>query len=91
MIATDDSFLAQQARKFAGIGYKHLTADAGRTHLAQEEVQNPDYKRFDVIGLNYRMNDISAAIGIGQLERIDEIISYNFLLISFKRVLLVIK
>ncbi len=75
MIVTDDSFLAQQARKFAGIGYKHLTADAGRTHLAQEEVQNPDYKRFDVIGLNYRMNDISAAIGIGQLERIDEIIS----------------
>ena len=52
-----------RARKFAGIGYKHLTADAGRTHLAIG-VQDPSYKRFDLIGLNYRMNDISAAVGM---------------------------
>lgn len=74
MIVTNDSELAEQARKFAGIGYRHLTADAGRTHLAIDTVQDPAYKRFDTIGLNYRMNDISAAVGLGQLERIDEII-----------------
>jgi len=74
MIVSNDAELARQARKFAGIGYRHLTADAGRTHLAIDVVQDPAYKRFDVIGLNYRMNDISAAVGIGQLERIDEIV-----------------
>ncbi len=74
MIVSDDSELAQAARKFAGIGYRHLTADAGRTHLAIDTVQDPAYKRFDVIGLNYRMNDVSAAVGLGQLENIEEIV-----------------
>jgi len=74
MIVSNNEELAQRARKFAGIGYRHLTADAGRTHLALEAVQNPNYKRFDTIGLNYRMNEVSAAIGLGQLERIEEIV-----------------
>ena len=74
MIVSNDAELAQQARKFSGIGYRHLTADAGRTHLAIDVVQDPAYKRFDVIGLNYRMNDVSAALGIGQLERVDELV-----------------
>jgi perosamine synthetase len=75
MIITNNSVLAQKIRKFSGIGYRHLSADAGRTHLAISEVQDPNYLRFDTIGLNYRMNDISAAIALGQLERIDEIVS----------------
>jgi perosamine synthetase len=74
MIVSNDDELATRARKFAGIGYKHMTADAGRTHLAIGTVQDPAYKRFDTIGVNYRMNDITAAIGIGQLERIEEIV-----------------
>jgi perosamine synthetase len=75
MIVSNDEQLATSARKFAGIGYKHMTADAGRTHLAIGKVQDPKYKRFDTIGVNYRMNDITAAIGIGQLERIEEIVT----------------
>ena len=75
MIVSNDETLATNARKFAGIGYKHMTADAGRTHLAIGAVQDPKYKRFDTIGVNYRMNDITAAIGSGQLERIEEIVS----------------
>lgn len=74
MIVTNDHLLAEKSRKFAGIGYKHLTAEAGKTHLAQADIQRPDYKRYDVIGLNYRMNEVSAAIGLGQLKRIDEIV-----------------
>jgi len=75
MIVTSDEGLAIRARKFAGIGYKHMTATAGRTHLAQETVQDPYYERFDTIGLNYRMNSISAAIGIAQLQRVDHIVA----------------
>ena len=51
-----------------------MTATAGRTSLAMDTVQDPTYERFDTIGLNYRMNEISAAVGLGQLERLDDII-----------------
>ena len=33
MILTDNEELATKARKFAGLGYKHMTANAGRTSL----------------------------------------------------------
>lgn len=75
MIVSSDDMLATRARKFAGIGYKHMTATAGRTHLAMSTVQDPAYERFDTIGLNYRMNAISAAVGLAQLERVDHIVA----------------
>lgn len=75
MIVTSDPEMATRARKFAGIGYKHLTSNAGRTHLAVSTVQDPAYERFDTIGLNYRMNTVSAAIGLAQLERVDHIVA----------------
>ena len=74
MIITNDASLAQRARKFAGIGYKHMTAEAGRTSLAIPQVQDPNYERFDTIGLNYRMPEVCAAVGLGQLERIHQLI-----------------
>jgi perosamine synthetase len=74
MVLTDNEVLARRARKFGGIGYKHMTAAAGRTSLALSDVQDPDYKRFDTIGLNYRMSEASAAIGLAQFERIDDIV-----------------
>ena len=68
MIITNDEHLAVSARKFAGIGYKHMTADAGRTSLDAAVYQNPDYQRFDTIGLNYRMSEAQARIGLEQLD-----------------------
>ena len=75
MLLTDNEEYAIRARKFGGIGYKHMTASAGRTSLALSDVQNPDYERFDTIGLNYRMSEVSAAIGLAQFERIDYIVN----------------
>ena len=74
LILTDNSELAKRARQFAGLGYKHLQASGGTTHLASEIFQRPDYERFGEIGYNYRMNNISAAVGLGQLDRIEEIV-----------------
>ena len=75
MVVSNDPDLATRARKFGGIGYKHMTASAGRTHLALSTVQDPAYERFDTIGLNYRMNEVSAAVGLAQLERIEEMVA----------------
>ena len=75
MIVSNNENLAKMARKFAGIGYKHMTAEAGRTSLAMSTVQDPAYERFDTVGLNYRMTEVSAAIGLAQFERIKELVS----------------
>jgi perosamine synthetase len=75
MIVSNNEKLAQKARKFAGIGYKHMTAKAGRTSLGLSEVQDPAYERFDTIGLNYRMSEISAAVGLAQFERVHLLVS----------------
>jgi len=74
MITTDNEELAVRARKFAGIGYKGLVADAGRTSLSSEVYQDPSYERFDTIGFNYRMNAITAACGLAQLNILDELV-----------------
>ncbi len=74
MITTSDENLAVRARKFAGIGYKGLSAAAGRTSLASSVYQDPDYERFDTIGLNYRMNAVTAAVGLAQFERVESLV-----------------
>ena len=70
-----DETLAIAARKFAGIGYKHMTAEAGRTSLDASVYQRPDYERFDTIGLNYRMSHVQAEIGLEKLKTIDAVVS----------------
>jgi perosamine synthetase len=74
MIITNNAALAQSARKFAGIGYKHMTAEAGRTSLNASIYKRPDYERFDTIGLNYRLSEAQADIGLEKLKTIDDAI-----------------
>lgn len=71
---TNDANLAERIRKFAGLGYKNLTAEQGRMQAVPSEFQDPDYKRHDSLGYNYRMPEICAAVGLAQLERVDEIV-----------------
>ena len=40
-----------------------------RSVIKSKNFQNLNYKRHDTIGLNYRMNQISAAVGLAQLKR----------------------
>jgi perosamine synthetase len=75
MVVTDDPRLAERVRKFAGIGYKNLTAEAGRMSMLPEQFQDPFYERFDTLGLNYRMPEICAAVGLAQLERAEAIVA----------------
>jgi len=74
MIITNDEKLAERARKCGGIGYKNLKAEEGRVKLNEELFQDPNYKRHDYLGWNYRMPEICAAVAVAQLERLDEIV-----------------
>jgi aminotransferase in exopolysaccharide biosynthesis len=58
MIITDDEHLAEQA--------KHLTTQA--------KVPHPWEYVHDRIGYNYRLTNIAAALGVAQLENLDEIV-----------------
>jgi perosamine synthetase len=69
MIATNNKKLAIKIRKFSGLGYKALRPLAGRSSLDPKIFQNPNYSRHDSFGYNYRLNKISCAIGLAQLER----------------------
>tara|TARA_R100001594_G_scaffold150181_1_gene210416 strand:- start:2264 stop:3400 length:1137 start_codon:yes stop_codon:yes gene_type:complete len=74
MVVTNSEELAEKIRKFGGIGYKNLTATAGRTSLASSVFQNPNYERFDSMGYNYRMNLVTAACGLANFEILDQLI-----------------
>jgi len=71
MVLTDNTEYATKIRKFGGLGYKTLLSHAGLRQLLPSEFQNPHYKRHDMVGLNYRMPEICAAIGLAQFERVD--------------------
>ena len=71
-IVTNDAKLAERARKFAGLGYSHMTAESGRTSLSGPEFQYPSYQRFDTIGLNYRMSWAQAEVGLHALKTVKD-------------------
>jgi len=74
ILTTNDEELAIIARKVGGHGFKNLKADEGRVRLNQDIFQNPNYKRHDTLGWNYRLSEFGAAIALAQLERVDELI-----------------
>ena len=72
MLMTNNKTLAQNVRKIGGQGYKNLSADGGVIKFGKSSnVQNPNYKRHDTLGWNYRMNEFTAAVALAQLEQIE--------------------
>lgn len=74
ILITNDEQYAESARKIGGHGFKNLKASEGRVRLNQDVFQNPNYKRHDTLGWNYRLSEFNAAIAMAQLERIDELV-----------------
>ena len=74
MVTTNNKLLAQKVRKFGGLGYKTLEAKKSMTSLLPSVFQNPNFKRHDSLGLNYRMNEITAAVVLGQLEKVHKLV-----------------
>ena len=73
MLITNDEELATKARKFAGMGFKNLSARKSDLVAGVPlEYQTPSYERNDAVGLNYRFNEFLAAIALAQFEIADE-------------------
>lgn len=71
MVTTDNEEYATIIRKNGGLGYKTLEAGQSLRQILPKDFQNPHYKRHDSLGWNYRMNELTAAVGLAQLERVE--------------------
>jgi perosamine synthetase len=72
MIITDDKELAIKSRRYSCLGYAAVGDKKGK--ITKTDIQDPNYNRHLSLGWNYRMSDICAAVALGQLERLDELV-----------------
>lgn len=71
IVVTDSAEYAERMRKFGSLGYAALKAADSRIRSNKDIFQDPDYKRHDAYGHNYRMPEVAAALGLAQTERMD--------------------
>ena len=70
-LLTKCPWMAERARKFAGHGFRTLSAKSGKVRLNPEEWMSPDFERHVIIGYNYRLTSLQAGIARVQLERLE--------------------
>ena len=75
MVTTNNKEYATIIRKTGGLGYKTLSAGQSLRQLLPKDFQNPHYKRHDILGYNYRMNEITAALALAQMERAEFLVN----------------
>jgi len=68
-VTTDNAKYAKIIRQSGGLGYRKLTAGNSLKAVLPVEFQDPNYKRYSVLGWNYRMNELTAAVALAQIER----------------------
>ena len=73
-ITTNDEDLAEKIRRMSSLGYAAVKAGAGKSMITREMIQDPAYLRHASIGWNYRLSELSCAVLLGQVERLDELV-----------------
>jgi len=71
IIVTNNEEYAVAMRKFNSLGYAAMKSGDGRIRINKDIFQDPSYKRHDTVGLNYRMPEVAAALGLAQIERLE--------------------
>lgn len=71
MLCLNSSELATKIRRIQSLGYKGLSGEQGK--ILKSDIQDPSYERHESLGWNYRMSEITAAVVLGQTERIDKL------------------
>ena len=72
MVITDDENLALDVRRVSSLGYAGISSQKGK--ITKNQIQSPDYFRHVSSGFNFRMPELCAAVALGQLERVDELV-----------------
>lgn len=72
MLTTNSEEFADRARKFSSLGYAGVSAKKGK--ITKNDIQDPQYSRHVTLGFNYRMSEVAAAVALGQLERLNELV-----------------
>lgn len=72
MITTNDRKLAEDIRRFNSLGYAGVGAEKGK--ITKQDIQDPNYLRHVSLGYNYRIPELCAAVALGQLERLEELV-----------------
>lgn len=71
MVTTNDADLADRVRTLRNHG---ASISEEQRHQGPQPYLLPD---FDVLGFNYRMTDLQAAVGLGQLSRLEELLAFR--------------
>src|SRR3990167_11523057 len=66
VVCTDDPDMADSVRRFSVLGYSTVSRNTGK--ITKDDIQNPNFERHVQMGYNYRMPELCAAVGLGQLE-----------------------
>jgi len=74
MITTNDEQLATGIRRMSSLGYAAVSGGAGKSKITKEDIQDPRYLRHTSVGWNYRLSELSAAVLLGQVERLEELV-----------------
>lgn len=72
MVCTNNSKYADDVRKFSVLGYAGVSAKKGK--ITKDDIQNPNYDRHVQMGYNYRMSELCAAVALGQVEHLEELV-----------------
>ena len=75
MVIAHDPDYARNIRKAAIQGYRTLEARPGSTMIPRHERQDWGFHRHDRLGYNFRMSALLAALGLAQLERLDDLVA----------------
>ena len=75
IIVTNNEDYATAMRKYGSLGYAAMKSGEGRIRINKDIFQDPNYKRHDSLGLNYRMPEVAAALGLAQTERMEHFVN----------------
>lgn len=74
ILICQDEKLALAARRAAVLGYSAISAKPGDSVIPQELRCHPSFARHVSLGYNFRLPEIAAAVALGELERLEELV-----------------
>lgn len=75
ILITNNQKLAERIRKLGCLGYKNVRAISGQVRKGKDAFQDPKYLRHDSLGWNHRLPEVAAAVGLAQLEKINNLVA----------------